>query len=276
MQIYSKEFKLPPEFMNELFNYKDMPIKLNIDLQLIFKTANVELIKKLGPPKNSTPVKWAAAYGNLEVLKYLIESGAEIDEYAMQESAKNGHLDIVKYLGSVNAPIDCWAIGYAAEKGHFEVVKYLLTIDTNVYPWVIANAAKNNHLELVKFLFGKVPIDYRAAESAAEYGHLEVLEYLVSVGAPITSSVISSACRKPYLDTVKYLVSIGTPFDAYATERAKVHSPELLEYLLYKDAPYQNCKITKKIKKKICLELKKIVSEFIGPDLTGLILQNLI
>ena len=42
--------------------------------------------------------------GRLEVVKYLIENGADIhaeDDYALKYSAINGHLEIVKYLQSL-------------------------------------------------------------------------------------------------------------------------------------------------------------------------------
>jgi len=47
---------------------------------------------------------WAAERGHLEVVKYLIENGANIhaaDDYALRWAAYNGHLEIVKYLQSL-------------------------------------------------------------------------------------------------------------------------------------------------------------------------------
>ena len=43
--------------------------------------------------------------GHLEVVKYLVENGANIhgrDDLAIRWASENGHLEVVKYLESVN------------------------------------------------------------------------------------------------------------------------------------------------------------------------------
>src|SRR5205814_8712767 len=81
----------------------------------------------------------AARNGHLEVVKYLVEHGANIDERnnardktPLLAAAFDGHYDIVKYLVEHGANVNVQAVnGWtplhdAAYIGNFEVVKYLV------------------------------------------------------------------------------------------------------------------------------------------------------
>ena len=57
---------------------------------------------------NNYAVRWAAGNGHLEVLKYLVSLGADIqnqNDYAVQWASSNGHLEVLKYLVSLGADI---------------------------------------------------------------------------------------------------------------------------------------------------------------------------
>lgn len=76
-------------------------------------------------------VRWAAANGHLEAVKYLHQSGADImayDNYAVRHAAANGHLDAVKYLYENGADISAWnnyAIWAAKQNGFLKAAEYL-------------------------------------------------------------------------------------------------------------------------------------------------------
>jgi ankyrin repeat protein len=153
------------------------------------------------------PAQVAAMNGHLETLKYLIENGAKAtggDNYPLKEAAENGHLNVVKYLTENGADIKIYGpyvFKRAAKNGRLDHLKYLLkewnrvhlletnkvnivAIDSN-YP--LLAAATEGHLEVVKYLVGlgagsKVSDDY-AVQRAAENGHLETVKYLVDLGA---------------------------------------------------------------------------------------------
>jgi len=76
--------------------------------------------------------------GNLDIVKYLVENGADIhayDDYALKWSARNGHLDVVKYLlekgANIHADNDSVLID-SAYYGRLDVVKYLLEKGANI------------------------------------------------------------------------------------------------------------------------------------------------
>lgn len=107
---------------------------------------------------------WFSRRGNLEVLKYLVENGADIHaakDSALSSAAFNGHLEIVKYLVEHGADIHSEhnrALRWAAERGYLEIVNYLVEHGANIH-------AKNDY----------------ALRKAEKYGHTEVVEYLKEV-----------------------------------------------------------------------------------------------
>ena len=58
--------------------------------------------------KHPYALQYAARYGKLEIVKLLIEHGADIhadDDYALGKAAEFGHLEIVKFLFECGANI---------------------------------------------------------------------------------------------------------------------------------------------------------------------------
>jgi ankyrin repeat protein len=82
----------------------------------------------------------AAKQGNLEVIKFLIENGANIniyDDLAFRVAAKNGHFEIIKFLVEKGANIhavDDYPLRWAAKNGHTKVVNYLKSITEKETP----------------------------------------------------------------------------------------------------------------------------------------------
>ena len=103
----------------------------------------------------------AAKSGNLEVVKYLVENGADIHaekDYALRLAAYNGHLDVVKYLveKGVNIHADGdYSLKLATVNGNLEVVKYLVEKGADIYKNDDESLKMaSNHLEVLKyFLF---------------------------------------------------------------------------------------------------------------------------
>ena len=146
----------------------------------------------------------AAQKGQIGVVKYLAENGADIeagDNYertALSWAAQNGHIGVVKYLVEQGADVhqkdtaEWSALTYAAYSGQIEVVKYLAENGADV------NAKDEG--------YGKT-----ALMRASEYGHLEVVKYLVECGADLEAKDVNGdtafdiARKWEKADCVKFL-----------------------------------------------------------------------
>ena len=158
----------------------------------------------------------AAQKGYLDIVKYLVEQGANIHASdALCGSSYNGHFDIVKYLVEQGANIhasDDGALRWASESGCLDIVKYLVEQGANIH----------------------AGYDY-ALRFASENGHLDIVKYLVEHGADIHAGndyALQGASVHGYLDTVRYLVEHGADIHAcndYAIRYAE--TPEIKEYL---------------------------------------------
>ncbi|XP_068250123.1 putative ankyrin repeat protein RF_0381 [Palaemon carinicauda] len=196
---------------------------------------NLEKVKDLvsrGADVNfsgGNPLWNAARGGYIEIVKYLIESGANPDG---DESFKGGivavaaehnHLDILDILIASGASVTPGEYGRnvlfrAAENGHLEAVRKLIQAGADVNygdGFSLLNAAKNGHLEVVK-TFIDAGADVNAGggwilNNVAHAGETEVMKSLIAAGATKEHIDVSmrAAARGGHLETVKLLLDNG-------------------------------------------------------------------
>ena len=120
---------------------------------------------------------------------------------------------------------------------HLLSVKWYATGDINYIKWYmkhhecdkdlgLINASCNGDLEIIKYLVSLGADIHADNDSAIAYtsrnGHLEVVKYLISVGEDIhveNNYAITYASENGHLEVIKNLVSIGAKYqtdDAYA------------------------------------------------------------
>jgi ankyrin repeat protein len=128
----------------------------------------------------SMPLSWASSNGHVEVVRLLLESGADIE--------------------SPNR-VGWTPLNAASYKGHFEVVSLLIengadiTIPSND-SWTPLNLASfNGHTGIVKLLLEQganfeIPNDggWTPANTACQHGYIEVVNLLLEYGANITNA----------------------------------------------------------------------------------------
>ena len=156
---------------------------INVQLRFAGKTDNLlelEILISKGADIKSkdangfTILELAATYGNLNVVKYLVEHGVDInaedaDAGILIYASQDGNLDMVKYLSDNGADINAmasngWtALMQAADSGHLDIVTYLVENGADVD---IKDAD-----------------DYVAWMVAELQGYTEIVDYLKSKGA---------------------------------------------------------------------------------------------
>ncbi len=181
-------------------------------LQSFFENSNELKLLVNADVLNSGALFLAAEKGNLEAVRYLMESKYAIprcqanadNSYALRLAACDGHLELVRYLMESEYAVprcqanadDSRALIWAARYGHLEIVKYLMESEYAI-PRCEANADGSDGLI-----------------SAAEYGHLNVVQYLMESKYAIprcranadNSYGLRWAAENGHLEVVRYLM----------------------------------------------------------------------
>ena len=102
------------------------------DLELIDESVCTDFIDVHA--YRNVALRWSAAFGYLDVVKYLVEQGGDIhanNNYALRLASNNGHLNVVKYLVENGADISAknyQALEWAKESMYTKVAEYLESI----------------------------------------------------------------------------------------------------------------------------------------------------
>ena len=158
----------------------------------------------IGPFNDITALMDACESGTFEMVKYLVERGADIDAVdddelgmnALMIACRDGSFKMVKYLVDNGADIEIlnnegWnAVMFACEKGNFEMVKYLLEKGADIHT---VNVKEENALMY-----------------ACKYGTFKIAKYLVEKGADIHAvnvnqeNALMYACQNGTTEIVRY------------------------------------------------------------------------
>lgn len=185
--------------------------RINEIVEYIKNGGNIHLIegKDLKPFDNEhhTLLHLAAKYGHLEIVKYLIKSGSNIN-------AKNRKLERPLHL----------AILY----GHHDTVIFLIKNNANVNAkeqeggTPLAWAAYTGQLEMVNTILSSKEVDINSSDNfgytslhwAAQAGNSSILKLLIKSGGQVDhknldgNTVLDVAIKFGNVDAVKYLLSI--------------------------------------------------------------------
>ncbi len=156
-------------------------------------------------PKEHT-FERAARTGNLEVLKYLVQTGENIKGHrddALISASENGHFRIVRYI---------------VEKMQANCAKYLLENGADFHAdrdFAFRISCREGRLEAVKFLLEKGAdihsLDDYAFRYASERGHLEIVKYLIEQGADFSAAFDRALSRAKWFrnrEVVEYLTEL--------------------------------------------------------------------
>lgn len=187
------------------FSEKNFPVEMFIDYLIKTKWDFNEKFKSGFLPLNS-----ACSHGKLEVVKKMIEAGADVhakDVYevgTLDYACRSGNLNLVKFLLSLDVEINCrdssghGPIFSAVKFGHYNIFALLIDKGADIHTTnhygttLLHSAASKNSFEIVNKLIelgadinaednlGKTVLDY-----ASLTDHHAMVKRLIELGAPV-------------------------------------------------------------------------------------------
>jgi ankyrin repeat protein len=146
---------------------------------------DIERVKELIPSMDQIvfdDAMWrAACLGHIDIVRLMIEKGADNFNHAMFNAAKGGHIDIVKLLIEKGANDFDWAIYWAACGGHIDVVQLLFQHLDNKEEW-FRNFVSSGNYEIVSGLLSYVSdsVIHECIEIAREKQYYDIVSLLSS------------------------------------------------------------------------------------------------
>ena len=110
------------------------------------------LIETLKLTDYQTIANNAAQSGDLDLIKYCIEKGADNYNIIAIKAAIHGHLHVIKYLAEFGITCYITIAESAAENGHFDIVKYIAELGVGCSESIAEFAALGGHLEILKYI----------------------------------------------------------------------------------------------------------------------------
>lgn len=148
-----------------------------------------------------------------EEAKEAMRRGGELIGTAIRAAVVRNDPKMVKFL------IDRWdgitdrqhVLQMATSLGHMEVVKVLMAAGVEPGDWALGDAALNGRLDVLRYVVEAKPkADLRyALISAAQGGHVDIMDYLISKGARGLDHALERAAGRGQLDAIKFLIDKG-------------------------------------------------------------------
>lgn len=156
----------------------------------------IHLLQRYHCPMNADAFAAAAEMGNLKLLKLFYKKNCTYDYNLVTSAAYSGHLPSLKFLIKKGYAWDSSAFNSACESGSIDVLTYLFNEAVNDLskPWwsssTCVSAAENGHLHLLQFLReNKCPWGIDTIYAALQNGHFNIIDWAIKNGCEIDEDV---------------------------------------------------------------------------------------
>ncbi|KAJ7256360.1 ankyrin repeat-containing domain protein [Mycena rebaudengoi] len=193
-----RSFRSSPDWRRSVAFPLYMCSKIGYRLGVKFLLANGADVNATESSYFGNALQAAASEGHTEIVRLLIENGADINTPGLVGiAAYGGHLDTVVLLLESGAKFGDIALAAAAERGHLEIVRLLVKkggdINTGQFMNPLLAACEGGYTEIFNFLLENHP-DINVVSS--QYG-----------------TALQAACKKGHIDFVRRLLDLGADVD---------------------------------------------------------------
>jgi hypothetical protein len=181
-----------PHSPNTLYKTQDHQDLAYLISTFKYTKEDLDLLESMRGCWGTFAVTYAAAVGNINILRWLLDEEAAFGTDAMTAAAEYGHVDCMKVLVRNGVDANVEAASKAALYGHLDVLKYLHFINA---PWdetVQRNAALANKKDIMQWLYENgCPWDSQTTTVAAMACNLECMQFAMDNGCPYNLKIIA-------------------------------------------------------------------------------------
>jgi ankyrin repeat protein len=175
---------------------------------------------------NDAAVRWTAEQGDLDIVKFLIEKSpsARARNVALWYAAMAGQMAIVEYLIECGADIHAYndaALQYSIKGGHLHIAKFLIDKDPriHIYNFTLRHAAMYGHLSIVEYAIEHGANIHAYNDAALRYSsmncNLDIIKYLIDNGADIHANNDAALCMRVCVENddialIQYIIGHDT------------------------------------------------------------------
>lgn len=157
----------------------------------------------------------AEFYGYTNIIEWGTERGFELPDFdsAPYLAIEYGDLELVKWFKNHNYLVDQMEFEYAAKLGRIEIMKWMHSIGISFNSGIFMEAARFGNMEYLLWLYdNKCPHDCRfTIDAAASRGHLEVMQWLMTIGHVLTDMTFDASVESDDLMVMKWLKTNNCP-----------------------------------------------------------------
>lgn len=165
-------------------------------------------------------LKQAARLGNKELVEFFVQKGVKYTSDALVCAAKHGHLQVVEFLEANGADIFFEyerAFLKSVIGGQLPIVRFLVEKGVSRHDVMLSAAAQYGHLDIVQYLRNFVEyVPLSALWRAAENGHASIVFYLMETKAvefnpedKYVHRAVLDASKNGHAEIVQYLLNCG-------------------------------------------------------------------
>jgi len=151
---------------------------------LLDKRKSIELVKLLldrGANNYNETMASAAIHGHIRIVELMLDRGANNYNKTMIAAAEGGYIEIVKLMLEKGANDYNRAMAFAALQGHIDIVKLMLERGANNYNWTMENAASKGHIDIVRLMLDLGANNYSyAIVEASDVGYNDIVTLIKS------------------------------------------------------------------------------------------------